>query len=106
MNRLDHLLVILMEECGELAQDTAKALRFGIYEQRDLPTSNLERMQKEYNDLLAVVAMINEELCHGGASTGLCHDVMMRDAKRAKVEKYLEYSGELGRLEPTTQQGE
>jgi len=30
MTRADHLLVIIMEECAEIQQATAKALRFGL----------------------------------------------------------------------------
>ena len=92
MNRLEHLLVILMEECAEVAKETSKALRFGINEQRDLPTSNYERIQKEWSDLQAVIDMIGDE----GFPIIACIDEM--DAKRAKVEKYLKYSIECGTL--------
>jgi len=92
MNRREHLLTILAEECSELAQETSKAIRFGINEQRDLPTSNRERMHKEFNDILALIAMLNDEepsICVGR------HEKMIRD-KKAKVETYLLYSKELG----------
>lgn len=93
MNRLEHLLTILMEECCELAQDVAKAKRFGIHEQRDLPTSNCERIQKEFNDLLAIIDMLNGEF-----HLGLYRDVKLVKAKISKVEKYLKYSKECGTL--------
>ena len=95
MTRLDHLLIILGEECSELHQETCKALRFGIHEQRDLPTSNRERMQKEYNDLLAMVELLNWE----DRSIDLHRDDTMIAAKKAKVARYLLYSGEQGTLE-------
>lgn len=95
MNRLEHLLTILGEECSELAQETAKALRFGIHEQRDLPTSNHDRMQKEYNDILAVIIMLNNEK----ADIDLYFDPVLTMRKKEKVEKYLLYSKELGTLE-------
>lgn len=95
MNRLEHLLVITAEECSELAQETAKSLRFGVYEQRDLPTTNLERMQVEYNQLLAMIDMVNIEL----GFPHLQRDEGIIEEKRAKVEKYLLYSKELGTLD-------
>ena len=92
MNRLEQLLVICGEECSELHQETCKALRFGIHEQRDLPTSNHERMQKEYTDLLAMINMLNAE------GLALYYDATLVQAKREKVEKYLLYSKECGTL--------
>lgn len=92
MNRIEHLLTILMEEACELAVNTSKANRFGILEQRDLPTSNLERMEAEYNDLFAVVEMIADE----GHAMRLSADKIK--AKKEKVEKYLIYSAERGTL--------
>jgi hypothetical protein len=92
MNRQEHLLVILAEECNEVAQQAAKALRFGIDEQRDLPTSNRERLLHEYNDLMAVVEMLQDEGIYLRAQGTLI------EAKKEKVEKYLKYSKELGTL--------
>lgn len=89
MNRLEHLLTIFIEECNEVAQETSKALRFGVNEQRDLPTSNLERMQKEFNQLMAMRDMLwDEGVCIRGDQ-----EVMYK--KRITVEKYLLYSAEL-----------
>lgn len=93
MNRLEHLLTIFGEECSEIHQESCKALRFGIDEQRDLPTSNRERMQKEWNDLLAMVDMLKIE------GIELIRDQHLIDLKKAKVEKYLKYSLELGTLQ-------
>lgn len=93
MNRLEHLLVILSEECAEVQHATAKALRFGLNEKRDLPTSNHDRIRAELNDLMTVVEMLNDE--------GLDlrpRRVAMKN-KREKVEKYLLYSKECGALE-------
>jgi len=94
MNRLEHLLTILGEECSELHQETCKALRFGLDEQRDLPTSNIERMQREFNDLLAMIEMVNDAY----GDNVLFTDYPLKDAKKLKVEKYLLYSKELGTL--------
>lgn len=94
MNRTEHLLVIMVEELAELQQQVTKALRFGVHEQRDLPTSNHDRIQAEYNDLAAVIEMLMEE----GVLDIYCDDARMA-AKREKVEKYLKYSDECGTLQ-------
>ncbi|WP_341232420.1 hypothetical protein [uncultured Methylophaga sp.] len=93
MNKSEHLLIILIEECNELAQDAAKALRFGVFEQRDLPTSNHDRMQKEFNDVLAVVEMLNE------SGLLLIQDRGLIQLKKQKVIKYMGYSKECGTLD-------
>lgn len=105
MNRQEHLLTILGEECSELHQELCKALRFGVNEQRDLPTSNAQRIFKEFNDLLAMVEMVNTSVViapFNGVTYG-SYGIMYKDnslieAKKEKVEKYLLYSKELGTL--------
>lgn len=92
MNRLEHLLVILGEECSELHQESCKALRFGVHEQRDLPTSNLDRMTYEYSQLVAMLHMLQDE----GVNVRLDYNIVAE--KKAKVEKYLAYSHECGTL--------
>ena len=105
MNRQEHLLTILGEECSELHQEICKALRFGVNEQRDLPTSNAQRMFKEFNDLLAMVEMVNEDILSQpwNGITYTDKGILYREekfitAKKAKVEKYLLYSKECGTL--------
>lgn len=107
MNREEHLLTILGEECSELHQEICKALRFGVWEQRDIPTSNAERIFKEFNDLLAMVDMVNEstrETSFAAAQVtvgqrGIMYrDELLIEEKKAKVEKYLLYSEECGTL--------
>ena len=107
MNRQEHLLTILAEECAELQQIICKALRFGVHESRDLPEKNDQRMFKEFNDFLAMVDMFNESVMatsfKKSSVTYGPRGVMYRDeefirSKRVKVEKYLEYSKECGTL--------
>jgi hypothetical protein len=93
MNRIEHLLVIFAEECSEVAQETSKALRFGVNEQRDLPTSNLDRIEKEFSQLLAMREMLMTE----GIIINLDFEVMKK--KKEKVEEYLLYSRECGTLD-------
>jgi NTP pyrophosphatase (non-canonical NTP hydrolase) len=95
MNRLEHLLSILGEECAEVAQRTSKAARFGMDEvQPGQALTNEERIWQELNDLVAVAAMIQDMRGKGGMSMEA-----MR-AKTIKVEKYLLYSQQCGTLQP------
>jgi len=93
MNRGEHLLTILTEECAEVIQAATKASRFGMHEQRDLPTSNYERLKAELNDIYAMVEMIQHEF-----DIDLEPDQAAIKAKQNKVEKYLEYCKDLGTL--------
>tara|TARA_R110002167_G_scaffold351332_1_gene563861 strand:+ start:535 stop:774 length:240 start_codon:yes stop_codon:yes gene_type:complete len=67
--------------------------------------SNTQLMFKEFNDILAMAEMINEHVTGkpwGGVTYTekgiLYRDNKMVEAKKAKVEKYLAYSEELGTL--------
>ena len=109
MNRQEHLLTILGEECSELHQELCKALRFGVYEQQyNNPISNSQRIFKEFNDLIAMVDMVNEsaiKTSFDDASVTLGErGLMYRDdeliaAKKRKVEEYLLYSKKCGTLQ-------
>ena len=94
MNRTEHLLVCVTEECAEITQAVDKALRFGLDDgSPERQTTNAEDIMAEYCDLIAVVMMLMEE--------GSLKDFNMDraiEAKRAKVNKYLEYSKARGTL--------
>jgi len=92
MNRKEHLMTILTEECAEVQQAVTKALRFGLNEGRDIETTNADRLKAELNDLWAIVEMLNAE------GFDLHLDTVLREAKKHKVEKYLLYSAECGTL--------
>lgn len=96
MNRLEHLMTILNEECAEVQQATSKALRFGLDEGRDIAAaeygSNILRLESELNDLMAMVSMLIAE------GLDLNMDSGAQERKKAKVEKYLLYSKECGTL--------
>lgn len=95
MTRTEHLLTILAEECAELAQRTGKALRFGLDEiQPGQPLTNAERMQLEMADLLGVWKMLSDEELLSSVSR--LHGLAV--GKIEKVEKFLTYSRELGKL--------
>lgn len=97
MTRLDHLLVILMEECAEVQYATSKVLRFGL---DDHPPgggpTNGERLIRELVDLGAVVGMLEEE----GAISDAPGADRWADEKERKVEEFLRYSAERRRLSP------
>lgn len=80
MNKGEHLLTILGEEASELAVQVSKTNRFGMDEQRDLPTSNRERLINEFNDVLAMAEMLNEEF-----GIGLYRD---EDRIKAKIAAF------------------
>lgn len=90
MNTTEHLLTILIEECNETAQRATKALRFGMQEiQPGQELTNAERIVCEFNDIVAVMAMLLED-----GELPRIFDEEAQDKKRAKVEKYLRYSKE------------
>lgn len=100
MNRIEHLLTILSEECVETAQRASKAMRFGLDEiQPGQPLTNEERMWFEFADLTAAVEMVMEERGSSLPESFWEHVA----AKKAKVEKFLLYSAQCGTLtEPGT----
>ena len=96
MNRLEHLLTILTEECAEVQQAATKTLRFGLEEGRDLSAlkygNNVQRLWHEINDLLAVIEMLETE------GLDLSTDYELINNKKDKVEKYLLRSANCGTL--------
>lgn len=98
MTRTDHLLATLAEECAEVAQRVTKALRFGLDEiQPGQFKTNAERIKVEFLDLFAVWWM----LCREGVLEPIAPmDEPAIERKQRKVEEYLEYSDQQGRLTP------
>lgn len=97
MNFKEHLLVLLMEEAAEVAKETAKALRFGLEDRSvlnpDGPT-NRERMVDELNDLMGVVAMLEE---HAIVPVDWFSPIKQK-AKREKVMQFMLYAQSVGAL--------
>jgi hypothetical protein len=97
MNEQQNALKVFSEELGELAieilelqKQVSKAMRFGIDEQRDLPTSNRERIEAEWNDLLGSMQNLQK---HG---IDLTPNVEAIIQKLGKIDKYTTYSKALG----------
>jgi hypothetical protein len=95
MKRDEHLLVILAEECSEVAKEAAKALRFGLDDKEpNQDLTNRKKIATEFNDLYAVMSMCLD--------AGILNDSDMlvateMEAKKQKVEKYLKYSKSVGK---------
>lgn len=65
MNYVEYLMVKVGEECGELAQIAAKMNVFGVhsYDPADVnKITNEAHMNVEYNDVIAVIEMLQEAL--------------------------------------------
>jgi len=95
MNRTEHLLTIMSEECNEVAQRITKSLRFGLDEtQKDQHFTNRDRIIHEFVDLMSVFSMLVDE-----ENFEEPEDFEQRMVtKKANIEKYLEYSKQLGTL--------
>lgn len=99
MNTQEHLMTVFAEELGEVAMELLelqkqifKAQRFGIDEQRDIPTSNRQRIEAEWQDLLGSV----EKLRSVGIE--LKPDIIAISAKMDKIDRYCQYARDLGAL--------
>lgn len=97
MNRSEHLLVCLSEECLEVAKDISKALRFGLEDQNVQnphgPT-NRSRIMQELNDLMAVISMAEDA---GILPKEWRHSRSQAD-KKLKVLKFMDYAKAKGAL--------
>jgi NTP pyrophosphatase (non-canonical NTP hydrolase) len=89
MTEKDQLFLIAMEECAEVAQRLSKAARFGLEEvEPDQDHDNARRIRDEYNDLVAVLNMIDESLTIQSPN--------LQAKKVEKVRHYLTYSQKMG----------
>lgn len=94
MNRTEHLLVCVAEECAEISQAVDKALRFGLDDGNpEGITTNAEDIVKEYTDLIAVMKMLFEE----GQLRDNISDTQIEE-KRIKVNRYIQYARAKGIL--------
>lgn len=101
MNKLEHILTITAEECNEVAQRITKALRFGLSNVEEGQSfTNLERIMHEYNDLVAMLEMLEEELDKEiGLNEAHNGNVFQKTNKKFKVEKHFEISRKEGALD-------
>lgn len=97
MNRTEHLLTCLAEECAEVAQRVSKALRFGLDEvQPGQAQSNAERISDEIVDVISVASIL--------AAEGVLPQLLVSDLfdaeqhKLEKIERFMAISREQGVL--------
>lgn len=92
MDRKEHLLIILAEECMEVAHEVTKALRFGLEDKWKENPTNAEKLTQEMGDLMAVFNMLVVE----GHVKPITKESI--EEKYMKVEKFIVYSRERGTL--------
>jgi hypothetical protein len=95
MNKTEHLLTCLIEECAEVQKEAAKALRFGLSDHApDTPDkANADAIAAECVDLAAIIEMLEEEDIIPALKTP---EGMRR--KKEKVIKYMKYAANRGSL--------
>lgn len=94
MNRTEYLLTCLIEECSEIQQAAAKALRFGP--NVGFPggtTTNAQDIAKECVDVMAVIEMLETDRIIKNIRTE-----RSINNKKEKVFRYMEHSRKLGTL--------
>ncbi len=80
------ILIILQEECAEVIVEISKCFRFGPDQMmQGVDETNIQRLQKELGDLLAMVELIMEQ------NVGITHQGM-QEAKKAKFQKLKQWS--------------
>lgn len=88
MNKIEHLLTCLTEECSEVQQAVAKAQRFGLNDgYPGTSSTNADDIIREFNETIAVMELLVEE---GVLMYRIDHDVIKR--KKARVREYIEYA--------------
>lgn len=96
MNRTEHLLVCLTEECAEVQHAVAKALRFGLDDgYPGAASTNAQDIAREFADVLAVVEMLEEV-----GALKRHTDTHAIERKKARVREYIGYAEQCGALTP------
>jgi len=95
MNKTEHLLTCLIEECSEIQKAAAKALRFGLDDHApDDSTTNSESISREAIDLIAIIEMLEERNIIPSLRTS-----ELIQLKKDKVIRYMKYAQERGTLD-------
>ena len=94
MNKQQHLLLKLSEECSEVIKEVHKILLFGLNNigPNDSKT-NLEKLQIELNHLFAAVEMLHEV----GVPWRIDNKVVIQ--KKSQVKEFMKYAKIRGTLE-------
>ena len=93
LNKQQHLLVKLAEECNEVGKAALKAALFGLEDGYPGTTrTNKADIGRELNDLFAAVEMLHKDIKWRVDSSAV-------KLKKAKVEHWMEYAKKQGTLE-------
>lgn len=97
MEKHQFLLLKLSEECAEVSQRAIKQIQFGALEvQTGQGKDNAERLHDELVDLLCIIKMLIDDREISSFDIKLFRDRF--EQKKEKLQKYLDYSFELGEL--------
>lgn len=89
MNKSDYLLTLIEEEAIEIAHRASKAMRFGLMEiQSGQPHTNAHRLERELNDLRAVLELFHDEQ----PLFRISPDRFQIDKHKEQVRKFMDYS--------------
>jgi len=95
MNREQMALLKLMEECNEVSQRCAKAIKFGLEEKQ--PGQELTNRQRLYEEAVDVIAALDVLTDRGILDMDKVTNPEVA-ARKEKITKYDEYSRSLGIL--------
>lgn len=94
MNKIEHLLTCLAEECAEIQQAISKALRFGLDDGHpEKTTTNAQDIAKECVDIIAIIEMLEDEGILKKIGT-----IQAINQKKIQVLHYMKYAKERGTL--------
>lgn len=97
MNKAEHLLTCLIEECAEVQQAATKALRFGLDDGHPEGTATNEQdLMKEISHFTAVAELLQEE----NILTLPMFSGPEYNAKKERVRAYMSYAARRGTLKP------
>lgn len=103
MNKTEHLLTCLAEECAEVQQAVSKALRFGLHDghpQKGI--TNAEDIAHEFIDVIAVMEMlVDTEVIKLPANR-----LIRTEQKKQRVDEYMLYAERRGTLKSDKPEGD
>lgn len=93
---VDYLLTCVAEECSEVCKEATKGIRFGLHDKwKDNPTPH-DGLVAEFYDLVGVMELLFEHGALTRPSETAVADMIER--KKARVQHFMQYSAERGRL--------
>lgn len=95
MNQTEHLLTCLAEECAEVQQAIAKALRFGLDDVNpSAGITNAQDIGREFIDVVSVMEM----LVDSGVINLPPNRLARTEQKKSRVKEWMVYAAERGTL--------